>query len=175
MPATMPLFTRADRNRLRRFIALHEARLARKEEALSLLSAKLESGRLTEVEEVPDDLVTMHSQVRMRDADTGRYYVATASLPPEKANNGPGSLLHVYPKAALLGARVGDDIVWRYAGRLRRARIEQLLFQPESSARRARRRTRDKAWMPVSSREREGSCPLESQSRNAGERLQSAG
>jgi len=175
VPSKTPLFTSEDRNRLRRFISLHEARLAREDEALALLSAKLERGRLTETDNVPDDLVTMHSQVRMRDADTGRYYVTTVSLPPDRSNDWAGSLLHVYPKAALLGARVGDDIVWRFAGRLRRARIEQLLFQPEASARRAQRRTWGTAWMPLSPPRREDSYPRELRSRRVSGHSEPAG
>ena len=70
-------------------------------------------------------------------AATGRLYVTTVTLPMEGKSTRAASLLRAYPRVALLGARVGDDIVWRSAGRLRRARIEQILFQPESSARRA--------------------------------------
>lgn len=139
---SMHMLNREDRDLVRRFISLHEARLAREEEALALLSANLDRGRLVEAREFPSDVVTLHSRVRMRDADSGRVYVTTVSLPPqEKAGRGD-YWLKTYPKLALLGSRVGDDIVWRSAGHLRRARIEQVLFQPESSARRARSRQR---------------------------------
>ena len=131
------LLNREDRDRVRRFISLHEARLAREEEALALLSARLERGQLIDAVDLPSDVVTLHSQVRMRDADSGRLYVTTVTLPMEGKSTRAASLLRAYPRVALLGARVGDDIVWRSAGRLRRARIEQILFQPESSARRA--------------------------------------
>ena len=126
------LLNRDDRDRVRRFISLHEARLAREEEALALLSAKLERGQLIEAADCPADVVTMHSQVRMRDADSGRVYVTTVTLPQEGKAAGGASLLRTYPRIALLGARVGDDIVWRSGGRLRRARIEQVLAPPES-------------------------------------------
>ncbi len=130
------LLNQEDRDLVRRFISLNEARLAREEEALALLSARLERGHLIVADDFPPDVVTMHSQVRMRDADSGRVYVTTVTLPRE-GRSGGASLLRAYPKIALLGARVGDDIVWRSAGGLRRARIERILFQPESSARRA--------------------------------------
>ena len=130
---SLPVLNRADRDRMRRFISLHEARLAREEEALALLSAKMERCYLIEGEDIPNDVVTMNSRVRMRDADSGRSYVTTAVLPMQRSASGGDSLLRAYPKIALLGARVGADIVWRFAGRLRRARIEQLVFHPESS------------------------------------------
>jgi regulator of nucleoside diphosphate kinase len=131
------LLNREDRDRVRRFISLHEARLAREEEALALLSARLERSYLIEAFEFPPDVVTLDSQVRMRDEDSGRLYVTTIALSRDAKRCSGASLLRGYPRLALLGARVGDDIVWRSAGRLRRARIEQILFQPESSARRA--------------------------------------
>jgi len=127
------VLNREDRDLVRRFISLHEARLAREEEALALLSAKLERGHLMDAVDFPPDVVTLNSQVRMRDADSGRLYVTTVSLSRDAKSCSGASLLRGYPKLALLGARVGDDIVWRSAGRLRRARIEQILFQPESS------------------------------------------
>jgi regulator of nucleoside diphosphate kinase len=131
------LLNREDRDRVRRFISLHEARLAREEEALALLSARLERGHLADAGDFPPDVVTLDSQVRMRDADSGRLYLTTVTLSRDGKCCTGASLLRGYPRLALLGARVGDDIVWRSAGRLRRARIEQLLFQPESSALRA--------------------------------------
>jgi regulator of nucleoside diphosphate kinase len=131
------LFTSQDQERLRRFISLHEARLAREAEALALLNARVESARIVDAEDVPPDLVTMYSQVRLKDADSGRFYVTTVALPPNGEPRG-GSLSLAYPSAALLGARVGEEIVWRSAGRLQCARIEALLFQPSSPSRHVR-------------------------------------
>ena len=139
---SLHLINREDRDRIRRFILLNEARLAREEEALALMSARLERGRLMEAGDFPANVVTLHSQVRMRDADSGRTYVTTVSLPRDGEVGTGASLLRAYAKIALLGACVGDDIVWRSAGRLRRARIEQILFQPEASARRQSPRLR---------------------------------
>lgn len=134
---SLHLINREDRDRVRRFILLNEARLAREEEALALMSARLERGRLMEAGDFPADVVTLHSRVRMRDADSGRTYVTTVCLPRDGEVGSGVSLLRTYAKIALLGACVGDDIVWRADGRLRRARIEQILFEPESSSRRA--------------------------------------
>jgi regulator of nucleoside diphosphate kinase len=140
---SLHLINREDRDRVRRFILLNEARLAREEEALALMSARLERGRLVEAGDFPANVVTLHSQVRMRDADSGRAYATTVSLPRDGEVGTGASLLRAYAKIALLGACVGDVIVWRSAGRLRRARIEQILFQPEASARRQSPRLRN--------------------------------
>ena len=152
---SLHLINREDRDRVRRFILLNEARLAREEEALALMSARLERGRLMEAGDFPANVVTLHSQVRMRDADSGRTYVTTVSLPREGDVGSGASLLRAYAKIALLGACVGDDIVWRSAGRLRRARIEQILFQPEASGRRQSPRPRSalSSHLPLDRRE----------------------
>jgi regulator of nucleoside diphosphate kinase len=163
----VPLFNRADRDRVRRFISLHEARIAREEEALALLSAKLERGRLVEAEAFPADVVTMHSQVRMRDTDSGRAFVTTVTFPQEGKSR---SLLRAYPKIALLGSRVGGDIVWRSAGRLRHARIEQMLFQPESSVQPDRARSPRTRPAPASL-DRQDSFALEESARGGPSRL----
>ena len=115
---------------------MHEARLAREAEALALLNARVESAQIVDAEDVPPDLVTMYSQVRLQDADSGRFYVTTVALPPEESRG--GSLSRAYPSAALLGARVGDEIMWRSAGRLHCARIGELLFQPNAPNRQVR-------------------------------------
>jgi regulator of nucleoside diphosphate kinase len=157
LPSTTLLFTPQDQDRLRRFISVHEARLAREAESLALLTARVESGQIVEAEGVPPDVVTMNSQVRLQDTDSGRFYVTTVALLPERQSDG-GSLSHAYPSAALLGARVGDEIVWRCAGRLYCARIEEVLFQPKSHARPVRNQAQDvteahtPSWMNPRSR-----------------------
>jgi regulator of nucleoside diphosphate kinase len=152
---SLHLINREDRDRVRRFILLNEARLAREEEALALMNARLERGRLMEAGDFPANVVTLHSQVRMRDADSGRTYVTKVSLPRDGEVGSGASLLRAYAKIALLGACVGDDIVWRSAGCLRRARIEQILFQPEASARRRSPRPRSALSTPASLDSRE--------------------
>jgi transcription elongation GreA/GreB family factor len=87
------LLNREDRDRVRRFITLNEARLAREDEALALLSARLERGRLLDAIDFPPDVVTLDSQVRMRDADSGRLYRATVILPRAAGSSGGRSQL----------------------------------------------------------------------------------
>ena len=138
MKSTSALLSRADRDRIRRFITLHEARLVREQEVLALLSARVERARIAEDSEVPHDVVTMYSQVRLRDDDSGRPFICTAALPPDEQIETNDSLWRAYPFATLLGARAGEDIEWPCAGGLRRAHVEQVLFQPEVSARQPR-------------------------------------
>ncbi len=139
MQSRASVLSRADRDRLLQFITLHEAQIADEREALARLSARVKSMHVVEADEVPHDMVTMYSQIRLRDLDTQRSFIITATLPEVK----PTVLLaRAYPLGALLGARVGDEIVWGRGDRQHRVRVEEVLFQPESSARQLRARNR---------------------------------
>ena len=125
MQATTQVVSRADHDRLRRLIQLNEARLAREAEAFAALEESMETARIVEPDEVPADVVTLHSQVRLRETDSGRVFLIVVALPGDGRDD--GSFWLTYATAALLGAREGDDLVWRGAEGLRRARIEQVL------------------------------------------------
>lgn len=76
--------------------------------------------------EVPADLVTMHSRVRVRDleTDTTRSYTLVF---PHQADLRSGRLSVLAPLGtALLGYREGDEIEWAMPGGLRRLRIESV-------------------------------------------------
>ena len=135
MRVTTRVFTNRDQDRLRRFISTQQARLAREAKDLARLSARAEHGSIVSPNEVPSDLVTMYSQIRVQDANTGRSCVTTVALPSEHEIHGADSLLRTYPAVELLGARVGDELAWSSAGREHRVRVEEILFQPGPAAR----------------------------------------
>ncbi len=137
MQSRAPLLSRADRDRLQEFITLHETQLADQREALARLSARVQSVRVVDVNDIPEDIVTMYSQVRLRDLDTQRSFIITVALPEAKE---AAPLAGVYPFEMLLGSRVGQEIEWGRPGHQHRIRIEEILFQPESSARRLSKR-----------------------------------
>jgi len=139
---TIRVFTAADQDRLRQFISAHQTRVAREADALAQLSAKVEEGEVVSADEVPGDIVTIYSQIRVQDVDSGRSWVSTVALPAESDFHGANTLLNAYPAVELVGARVGDEFEWRSAGRQRRARVEEILFQPEASERHSRERAR---------------------------------
>lgn len=134
----MPVLSSMDTDRLRRFICVHEARLAREAEAIAALEQSVEAARIVESDEVPGDVVTLYSEVRLREADSGRAFIVTVALPVDGGSKGNASFWRTYVTAALIGAREGDDIVWRSADGLCRARVEQVLSQPQPSAREVR-------------------------------------
>ncbi len=91
--------------------------------------------RATPVKEDGADagLVTMNSRVLLRDLDDGRTETFTLVFHGQ-ADDLHGRISVVSDLgAALLGARVGDVVEWRYRGWARRLRIERVLHQPEEA------------------------------------------
>jgi regulator of nucleoside diphosphate kinase len=130
MKFTTAVLSRADRDRLRRFILAHEQRMTRERDALALLSARVEGAHIVDSQEVPPERVTMHSQLRLHDYESGRDVVTTVTLPLDVQIEADAPLLRAYPTAALLGAREGDEAALAASDGQRRGRIDKVLFQP---------------------------------------------
>ena len=100
--------------------------------ALSRLAGELARARLVSPDDLPADVVTMGSVVKVRDMDTKECMQLTVSW-PEDANPHEGCINVLAPLGmALLGARVGDDIKWPVPAGARRLRIEAVIFQSKS-------------------------------------------
>lgn len=104
----------------------------------SLLAQALDACDLVAADAVPGDLVTMHSEVEVRDAATDRLQRLRLCYPGE-ADAALGHVSVLSPiGAALLGRRAGALARWvPPAGGERSARIERVAFQPEAGAPRA--------------------------------------
>ncbi|HZT03623.1 MAG TPA: nucleoside diphosphate kinase regulator [Steroidobacteraceae bacterium] len=102
------------------------ARFTRDKEHIDSLEEELARSVPVAPEEVPADVVTMHSRVRVRDLESGaeRTY---ALVYPHEAHLPSGRLSVLAPLGtALLGYREGDEIEWAMPGGLRRIRIESV-------------------------------------------------
>jgi regulator of nucleoside diphosphate kinase len=84
-------------------------------------------------EEVPPDVVTMNSSVRVSDLDTLRSDLYTIVFPPD-ANYDEGKISILAPLGtALLGYRVGDVVYWHVPRGIRQLRIDEIVYQPEAA------------------------------------------
>lgn len=131
--ATRPrLVSHADRARLRRFLDACEESLERERADLANLRARVERFVAVRAEELPDDVATLHAQVRMRDLTSGRTLACTVVLPRDAdvaiERRSPLS----WPGSVLLGAREGDELLWPLRSGTRQMRLERVLFQPEA-------------------------------------------
>lgn len=100
---------------------------------LDQLEAKLERAELVESRAVPADIVTMNSRVQLRDEQDGSSHTFTLVF-PENADPAQDRISVLAPLgAALLGARVGEPVVWRVPSGEKCMRVEQILYQPEAA------------------------------------------
>ena len=126
--------TEVDRQRLERLIEIAGERDgAANHEYLRKLEHELDRAETVAPEEVPGDLITMRSKVRLKDMNTGEEMVYTLVFPVE-ADSGDGKISVLAPiGTAMLGYRVGDLIEWQVPSGLRRLKVEELLYQPEAA------------------------------------------
>lgn len=100
---------------------------------LTSLEEELEWAQIVAPQEIPSDVVTMNSQVRVIDLDSNEEMVFTLVFPAE-ADYARGRLSVLAPiGTALLGYRAGDTVEWEVPAGVRRLKIEQVLYQPEAA------------------------------------------
>jgi regulator of nucleoside diphosphate kinase len=126
-----PIFiTEQDRNRLQRLI---ESQVADNADAryVDALAGELRRATFVPPNELPADVVSMDSTVRLCDLDTGECETYTVVYPPHAdAENGRISVLAPIG-TAIVGCQVGDVIKWPVPDGIRRLKVEDVLFQPE--------------------------------------------
>jgi regulator of nucleoside diphosphate kinase len=107
----------------------------RDHEALLDLQSELNRARVVPPQEVPPDVVTMHSHARVLDVDTGEQMLFRLVF-PEEANVDAGQLSVLAPLGtAILGYRAGDTFQWKVPAGVRNLKILEVLFQPEANGR----------------------------------------
>lgn len=125
--------TRFDLERLQKL--LQEARYTgyRKSEYLENLQEELNRAEIVSSQEIPSDVITMNSIVRLVDLDTGEEETYTLVF-PENADIKQGKISVLAPiGTAMLGYEVGDIFEWEVPAGKRRLRVKEILYQPEAS------------------------------------------
>jgi regulator of nucleoside diphosphate kinase len=126
--------TELDRQRLEKLIELiGERSRVTNHEYLRRLEHELERAETVAPADVPADVITMRSKVRLRDLDTDEEMVYTLVFPTE-ANFDEGKISILAPVGtAMLGYRVGSRIEWEVPSGRRTLKVEELLYQPEAA------------------------------------------
>ncbi|HEX5043147.1 MAG TPA: GreA/GreB family elongation factor [Candidatus Polarisedimenticolaceae bacterium] len=123
--------TDVDSHRLRRLIADPPSSERQETRSLERLEEQLSDAEVLPAIQVGPDVVTIGSLVRVRDLDTQRRRVFRVVL-PGSSDADAGRISVLAPLGgAVLGRSVGDDVVWRAPGGLRRLRVEAIPYQPE--------------------------------------------
>jgi len=121
--------TEADMKRLRPLV--EEFKNSRDD--LRMLERELDRANIVAPEEVPPDVVTMNSKVRVRDVAANEVTTYTLVF-PDQANIELNRISVIAPiGTAMLGQQVRDEFEWQVPSGPVRLRIEEVLYQPEAA------------------------------------------
>jgi regulator of nucleoside diphosphate kinase len=122
-----------DRAKLDTLLRLMAARRDQQTGDLAALAGELRRARVVPRSQLPPDVVTMNSTVRLRDLETGEEETYTLVYPAD-ADIGQNKLSVLAPVGtALLGYRAGDVVEWPVPAGVSRFRIEEVLFRPRGA------------------------------------------
>jgi regulator of nucleoside diphosphate kinase len=125
--------TKKDYDRLKILVSVDVDPSDPDKQVLRDLRGELERAVIVEPDKIDPDVVTMNSQVRIRDLDSGEENEYTIVY-PEAADFSKGKISVLVPLGtALLGYRKGDVIEWNMPGGVRKIKVEKVLFQPEAN------------------------------------------
>ena len=100
---------------------------------LESLKEELDRAHIVLPKDIPPDIVTMNSRVRLSDMSKGEEQVYTLVFPRD-ADTATGKISVLAPiGTAILGYRVGDIIEWQVPAGKRMLKIEDVLYQPEAA------------------------------------------
>ena len=102
-------------------------------EYLNKLEAELDRAEIVDPKDLPADVITMRSKVRLKDLVSGESNTYSLVFPTE-ADFAEGKISVLAPiGTAILGFREGDTIEWQVPSGLRKLKVEEVLYQPEAA------------------------------------------
>ena len=100
---------------------------------LADLVSELGRAVVVPAEQIPANVITMRSRVRLLDLDNGSTHEYTIVYPDE-ADVAMGKVSIVAPvAAAIIGCREGDEVEWDVPAGRRRFKVDAVLYQPEAA------------------------------------------
>lgn len=100
---------------------------------LVFLGQEIERAKKVDPKKIAPDFVTMKSEVKVVDLDSGRP-MTLKLVYPEKADFKKGLISIFSPLGcAMLGYKVGDEIQFEVPAGKKKVRIEELIYQPEAA------------------------------------------
>ena len=125
--------TEPDYHRLSALIETTRERNGVDIEYLKKLEAELDRAEIVDPKNIPDNVITMHSKVRLKDLVTGQANTYSLVFPTE-ADFSEGKISVLAPiGTAILGYKSGDTIEWSVPSGLRRLKVDEILYQPEAA------------------------------------------
>jgi regulator of nucleoside diphosphate kinase len=125
--------TDTDKKRLKQLITETRAFGSEHEIYLEKLEKELNRGKVVKSKEIPKDVITMNSKVRLKDLDTREEMIYWLVF-PDDANPDQNKISILAPiGTALIGYRVENVIEWKVPAGLRKLKVLEVLYQPEAA------------------------------------------
>lgn len=125
--------TEFDFQRLDKLIEVFEESESRDKIHIEKLEEELRKAEIVSSKDIPPDVITMNSKIRVKDLATGGDAVYHLVFPGE-ADPGKNKVSILAPiGVALIGYRIGDTIEWEVPAGVRKMKVEDIVYQPEAS------------------------------------------
>jgi len=122
-----------DMKRLRQLLEGTKAWNKKDRQYMEDLEAELDRAVIVSSNDVPPDVVTMNSELQVKDLATGKKMTFRLVFPSD-ADFERGKVSILAPiGTALIGFRAGDTVDWKVPSGIRRFLIEEVLYQPEAA------------------------------------------
>lgn len=125
--------TDRDMEQLRELLEVARRSNSHSRAALAELEAELGRAQVVASDQIPADVITMHSTARLIDAETGEEMVYTLVFPHEADIDQHRISVLAPIGVAILGYRVGDSLEWQVPEGVSRLKVEEVLYQPEAN------------------------------------------
>ena len=124
--------TKPDLGKLRGLLEARHAGYSYDRPYLDKLEEELERAEIVDSYAVAPDVVTMNSEVRLKDLDSGEVSVYRLVFPSQARSENHVSVLAPIG-TAMLGYRAGDVVEWQVPKGIRRLQILEVVYQPEAA------------------------------------------
>ena len=122
-----------DMKRLKELIMVARGFGKEDEKYLRDLEGELGRGKVVKSQDIPNNVITMNSKIRLLNMDTQEEMIYWLVFPDNAdANQGKISILAPIG-TALLGYKAGDIIEWKVPAGLMKLKVEGILYQPEAA------------------------------------------
>ena len=134
MGQEMLFITLPDMRRLRQLVECSKWFLKREVPRIQVLEAQLDRAVVVQVERIQSDVVTVNSQVCVKELDVATEAAYTLVFPPDADVKRNRISILAPLGTALLGRSAGHIIATRTASGRRRLEVKKILYQPGAAA-----------------------------------------
>jgi len=103
------------------------------EKYLKELEAELNRAKVVKSKDIPEDVITMNTRVRLKDMDSQEEMIYWLVFPKDADADKNKISIFSPVGTALIGYKVGDIIEFKVPAGLRKLKVKEVLYQPEAA------------------------------------------